>query len=159
MKRTWLVTVLALGVVAGMSLSASGQGQVFDTKRLSGLSLDPPDLAKKGLEVAWIAELGKKELLNAHLVRDLVYVETTSAEVYALDRDTGVMRWKKSTSCPLDFCPANNGPASFLVGRNMVSCIGNELGTLNWRFELTFIQNIAPHADDKDLYLTDMYNT
>lgn len=158
MKRTWLVTILALGVLAGIALSANGQGQVIDTKRLTGLSLDPSDLAKKALEVAWVAELGKKELLAAYLVRDLVYVETTSAEVYALDRDRGAMRWRKPTSCPLDFCPANNGPASFLVGRNTVSCISNELGALNWQFALPFMQNIAPLADDKELYLTDMYH-
>jgi outer membrane protein assembly factor BamB len=101
----------------------------------------------------WHAEVETVDIQRVHLFRDLICLESSSLDLYAIDPSTGLIRWQKKLSVPLGVVPCDNCKQMFYIEGQRLCAIEKATGNPMWRADLHFTPTAAPGASDETVFV------
>ncbi|MCU0722038.1 MAG: PQQ-like beta-propeller repeat protein [Planctomycetes bacterium] len=106
-------------------------------------------LSRLPFHLKWDTYVLAGELVrNVFLEGDLLLIETGSNNVWAMDRNKGVILWKYNLQFPLRGRPAVSPDLVYLVARDVVHAVLRSGGDVKWKKRLPFVQGSSPVAND-----------
>jgi|GEM_PF-2633407 len=97
--------------------------------------------------------LGGQLVRNVFMEEDLLFIETASRQVWAMDRNKGVIRWAYTVGYPLQFPPTVSEDLVYFISRDVVHAVFRNGGDVKWKKTLPFVQGAPPAANRDFLFV------
>lgn len=134
-----LLTILIGSVIGILHLYGGSSPSVMSQPQLNVYVTDQDMLYKLDFRhgrLLWSYKIGS-EILNSEVVDNLVYVNTSGGDIYALDARNGVLRWLKHIKGAYSVVVMNG--TCFTTDGGGVYALNAKDGTLEWRYDGGYI--------------------
>lgn len=141
------VAIVRATLMCGLCLEMASVGSGLPRGHRDGLRAD--SAAARSVDgwggVCWDAELGAAVRSTPAVTATTVYVGSTDGVLYALNRRTGVLRWRFNAQSPVDGSPTVGRGLIYVTARNGTAyALDETTGHLRWRHASAAGIRLAP---------------
>jgi outer membrane protein assembly factor BamB len=151
--------MLAIALLTIVLTAASASAQAV-RKTYTRPSVPPPEaLERLNLQLDWqvyVPTDGRRDgLFDVQPANGQVFVQTRAGLVVAIDKDTGMLRWRAQVGTPYAaMLPLSfNSDSVFVVNTTTLYALDRATGQQRWKMPLGSIPRTTPLADDDRLHL------
>lgn len=139
-RRATLVLALA-------TLLFSCAGEDFGRPQMDRLLPTEFALQQLGMEETWHCGIGQKPVRNVYLLDGLICLETKDRMLFAVDTQTGLLKWQYKLDFNLEYPPCDNQDSVFLLIGGRLYALSKHNGHVLWHRPLDFAASGPPAAN------------
>jgi len=139
-RRAFLVLALSVGLI-------SCAGEDFGRPQMERLLPTEYALELLGMEEAWHCGIGHQPVRNVYVLNGLICLETKQRKLYAIETQTGLVKWQYKLDFLLEYPPCDNEDSIFLLVGDRLYALAKHNGHVQWHRPLDFHPSAGPAAN------------